>query len=156
MAINMKPPAGIPQVKSVAKYDEHLAKAATEEEALTAKAMAAINLPNEFIQHLKSPSSTGTVKVDHLKTDYGKKTVTPVEETTESMVAPPIPLDKLHNLAVAGKMTINLGNYESAQIMVSLTVPCTKETLEDAYAYASDWVSDKIESAVAKAKKGNS
>lgn len=140
MTVNIKPPV-IPQVKTPSKYEEHLDTPAPASNKV-------------FIDHLKSPSSDGTVKVDHVKNNYGQKTITPVEETHEKMLNPPIPLDKLHNLAVAGKMTINLGNYESAQIMVSLTVPCTKETLEDAYNFASDWVSDKIENAVNKAKKG--
>ena len=79
---------------------------------------------------------------------------TPLMSEKISQPSDKIPLDKLCNLNVGGKMTINLGNYESAQIHCSLTVPCTKETLEDAYEYASSWVSDKIQSAVADAKKG--
>lgn len=56
-------------------------------------------------------------------------------------------------LTVEGGRVINLGNYETARIGVSLTVPCTKETLDEAYQYATGWVSEKIDEAVNSAKE---
>jgi hypothetical protein len=57
------------------------------------------------------------------------------------------------SITVGGGRTLNLGNYESARVDVSVTVPCDPDSLNDAYEYGSDWVSDKIEEAV-KAAKG--
>lgn len=57
------------------------------------------------------------------------------------------------SITVEGGRTLNLGNYESARVGVTITVPCEKETLEDAYGYATDWVSGKIEEAVKAAKE---
>lgn len=58
-----------------------------------------------------------------------------------------------HTIRVSGGRTLNLGNYESARIDVGIEVPTTKVLLDDAYEFASDWVSEKIEEAVASAVK---
>lgn len=55
-------------------------------------------------------------------------------------------------IAVEGGRTLNLGNYESARVGVTITVPCNEETLNAAYEYATEWVSGKIEEAVKQAK----
>lgn len=36
-------------------------------------------------------------------------------------------------------VTMNMGNYESARVTVGLRVPCYKEEISDAYAYARSW-----------------
>jgi hypothetical protein len=56
------------------------------------------------------------------------------------------------SITVEGGRVLNLGNYETARVGVTITVPCSKETLEDAYNYATEWVSGKIEEAVKEAK----
>jgi hypothetical protein len=48
------------------------------------------------------------------------------------------------SITVEGSRTLNLGNYESARIGVNITVPCEPTTLNDAYEYATNWVSEKI------------
>jgi hypothetical protein len=55
-------------------------------------------------------------------------------------------------ITVEGGRTINLGNYESARIGVSVTVPCDKDTLNDAYEFATEWVSGKITEAITAVK----
>jgi hypothetical protein len=50
------------------------------------------------------------------------------------------------------KSTSDLGHYESARIGVTITVPCEKDTLNEAYEFGSSWVSEKIEEAIAEAK----
>lgn len=57
-----------------------------------------------------------------------------------------------HVIRVAGSRTLNLGNFESARIEVGIEVPTSKDELEDAYEFATTWVSDKIDSAVKLAK----
>lgn len=54
------------------------------------------------------------------------------------------------NVSVEMGMTLNLGNYESARITVSLSVPCYKEELEEAHEFARKWVEDRV---VAESKK---
>ena len=41
-------------------------------------------------------------------------------------------------------MTVNLGNYESARLDVSVSLPCYREEVEYAYAHAREWVEEKI------------
>jgi len=63
-----------------------------------------------------------------------------VEETlSESIVNPA-------HITVGGKLTRNLGDYNSAQVTVAITRPCrdTDEDVERVYAESSDWVEDKI------------
>ena len=57
------------------------------------------------------------------------------------------------SIRVEGGRVMNLGNYETARVGVTITVPCSKETLEEAYSYATEWVSEKINEAVAQAKE---
>ena len=56
------------------------------------------------------------------------------------------------SITVEGGRVLNLGNYETARIGVTITVPCSPETLEHAYQFATDWVSGKIEETVKDAK----
>jgi len=104
--------------------------------------------------------------VDHLETEApgGTKTVavqykgqTPTMEEQVDEKVPPIPADKLVRVTVGGERVVNLGNYESARIHVAITLPCTQETLNDAYAHGLDWVSERIAKETKdaqKAKKG--
>lgn len=56
-------------------------------------------------------------------------------------------------ITVEGGRTLNLGNYESAKIGVSVTIPCNKDSLDEAYEFGTKWVSDKIDEAVKLAKE---
>jgi len=42
-------------------------------------------------------------------------------------------------------LTMNLGNYESAKIGVSMQVPCYTEEVDEAYAFAQSWVTARLE-----------
>lgn len=54
------------------------------------------------------------------------------------------------NVSVEMGMTLNLGNFESARVTVSISVPCYKEEVEEAHAYARGWVEDRV---VSESKK---
>lgn len=54
------------------------------------------------------------------------------------------------NVSVEMGMTLNLGNYESARVTVSVSVPCYKEEIEDAHEYARKWVESRV---VSESKK---
>lgn len=45
-------------------------------------------------------------------------------------------------------LTLNIGNFESAKISVSITVPCYKEEVEDAYDWAKNWVAERTQAEV--------
>lgn len=60
--------------------------------------------------------------------------------------------NELYKLEVGAGMTVQLQPFEFARIDVKLTVPCIKSDLNEAYEWASDWVSEKVQTAVATAK----
>lgn len=51
-------------------------------------------------------------------------------------------------------LTLNLGNFESAKMDVSLDLPCYKEEIEEGYAFVEKWVEQRIE-AERKQIRGN-
>jgi len=49
-------------------------------------------------------------------------------------------------------LTLNLGNYESARVDVSVTVPCYVEDIDKADKWAASWVQKRIEAEVSMIK----
>lgn len=47
-------------------------------------------------------------------------------------------------VSVDYSLTMNLGNFESARIGVSVRVPCYKEEIDEAFEFASAWVEQRI------------
>ena len=41
-------------------------------------------------------------------------------------------------------LTLNLGNYETARLSVSITLPCYKEEAHEAYNFARQWVMHRV------------
>lgn len=41
-------------------------------------------------------------------------------------------------------LTINLGNYQSARIGVTISVPCYREDIDAAYRFAAQWVEARV------------
>ena len=104
-------------------------------------------LGKDYSQHLKTKPVTA--EVSSSKSVAGKEVAQSMGET--EILHAGVFTDGM-SITVEGGRTLNLGNYESAKIGVSITVPCDKESLNDAYTYATEWVSAKIEEAVALAK----
>lgn len=48
--------------------------------------------------------------------------------------------------------TVNMGNYESARVGVSISLPCYKEEVEPGYEYAKDFVEKRFKTEVAEAR----
>lgn len=100
--------------------------------------------PSEFDKHLNA--ATGTKGV--ITTTAGKK-VGESEDTYKVPIDPlAVPAHKLARVTVEGSQTVNLGNYNSARVGVSVEWPCNIDQLDAAYEKASDWVSNKIMEAV--------
>ena len=57
-------------------------------------------------------------------------------------------------VTIEGGTTVNLGNYESARIGVSITVPCSPDSLNEAYEFGLAWVGERIQKE-SKAAKGH-
>ena len=70
--------------------------------------------------------------------DVGPEEVTEETLSVHNFVTAPA------NVSVEMGMTLNLGNYESARVTVSVSVPCYKEEVDDAHAYARSWVESRV------------
>ena len=57
------------------------------------------------------------------------------------------------SITVEGGRVLNLGNYETARVGVSITIPCNVGSLDETYHFATEWVSGKIEEALKLAKE---
>lgn len=53
-------------------------------------------------------------------------------------------------IGYSGGKTVNLGNFESIRVDVSIRLPCYVEELDDAYKWAQDWVGSRIEDEIDK------
>ena len=56
-------------------------------------------------------------------------------------------------------LTMNLGDYNAARLSVSVTVPCYKEEIDEAYEFAQAWAEERLskerDMIVASRKDGN-
>ena len=97
-------------------------------------------------------------------TDYSKHLVstpitstTTVEKLTKGQGSGPLGNSKIEHpgvfntknsgcsIAVEGSKTLNTGNYTSARIGVTITIPCDPQLIYEAFNWGSDFVSQKIE-----------
>jgi len=109
---------------------------------------------NPYEAHLNSEPIQATTTVYKSKVDGGTKTEA-LESSTEEVVNKGVVMsaNEMYKIEVGGGMTVNLGNFESARLDIRIVVPCAKSEIEDAYEWASDWVSGKIQESM-KAIKG--
>lgn len=102
-------------------------------------------------QNLKAP--TAMAKIETQKTYMGKPMGEVIQEEEKLHEGVIIPAHRLCTLHVSGQHTVNLGNYESAKIMVGLTMPADVDDIDEAYEFATSWVSDRIEKELDTTKK---
>jgi hypothetical protein len=112
---------------------------------------------NEFEDHLtptlseKTPKAT--VSISKKKAGEAEPYMEAItEEKPKDAPKGVIPQHRLAQVHVSGATTINLGNYESAKVVIGITVPTDLDEVADAYEYASDWVSERMAKAVSEAK----
>lgn len=116
--------------------------------ALKMSGKSAVKTGVGYQQHLQSKPVTGMVSTS--KAVQGKEIATSLSETE---TLHPGVFSNGMSITVEGGRVMNLGNFETARVGVSITVPCSKDSLEEAYEYATTWVSEKIEEAVKSAKE---
>jgi len=95
----------------------------------------------------------------YVNRSVGKANDMPVPEGDEDVIA-------VHNFAtmpalvtVDYHLTLNLGNFESARIGISVQVPCYKEEIDDAYEFAAAWAEERLgkeRDAITGSRKGTS
>lgn len=66
-------------------------------------------------------------------------------EAQEKIEVPAFEVEPAY-VRVSGSETVNLGNYSSVKVEVSVSLPCNPEktSIEQAYEWCSEWVGDKL------------
>lgn len=90
-------------------------------------------------------STTGST-VETLKHHSGASTTKTQAIPVESAGEP------LCEVGITAGQTINMGDFNSARISVSLKLPCTKAELEETYEEALGWVDQKMSELIEQAK----
>jgi len=50
-------------------------------------------------------------------------------------------------------LTLSLGNFESARLGVSVSLPCYREEIDEAYQFAQQWATDRLGEESAKIRR---
>jgi hypothetical protein len=69
---------------------------------------------------------------------------TPIGGDTEDVIAVHKFETEPAKVTVEYALTVNLGNFESAKIGVSVSIPCYAEELEEAYEFAQSWAEERL------------
>lgn len=75
-----------------------------------------------------------------------KNTKTGTEEFSQEQVGEPKVLEgPTCNVGVDAAMTINLGDYNSVRIGVSLHLPCYHQEIDEVFEFSKQWVDEKMQ-----------
>lgn len=83
--------------------------------------------------------------VDKKKSGKIQDTETTIEKVGEPKLFKNAPC----NVGCSAKMTKNLGNYESVTFAVDIHIPCLHNEIDATFAFASNWVDEKMTALVA-------
>lgn len=109
-----------------------------------------VHVPDEPVQSSapKTLKATPAAKAEFkaMKAQVTKQNPDGSEEATEEMIGGEMFDEPPANVAVNLGLTRNLGNYESIKFSVSLSVPTANkpEEIEQAFAFAKEWVDAKV------------
>ena len=67
-----------------------------------------------------------------------------VEQGDEGVLAVHDFVTQPAQVSVTVALNMNLGNYESAKVSVSLTLPCYSEEIDQAYEFAQKWAEERV------------
>jgi hypothetical protein len=111
--------------------------------ALHEKILAQMKVPGEYFGVTPLPKPPVQAKTTAVvTTQYGKDASK--QETSEETIEVRTFITQPAVVGLEFGLTLNLGNYESARISVTLTVPCYAEERDAAYVAAAKWVEDRI------------
>ena len=75
----------------------------------------------------------------------GKANDMPPPEGEEDLIAVHEFKTEPAKVTVDYSLTMNLGNFSSARIGVSVEIPCYREEVDEAYEFAAKWVEERIQ-----------
>lgn len=97
--------------------------------------------PVDEVAEAREAQLEGTVKVSvaELKETTKRKKNVPGVVCSAPLMA---------TIGITGGRVINLGNYESARLEVSIQMPTPVDEIDDTYAFCKDWIDTKIDEAL--------
>ena len=99
---------------------------------------------------VKTPS--GEIHTSKMYTDSGE--IISHEESSDTIVlSTPAPGARMAEVGYNGSITVNMGNFESVKIGVSVTLPSYVEEVADAFRAAKDFVDSRLNSLVTEVKE---
>lgn len=75
----------------------------------------------------------------------GKKDVVHEKEKRDPVILDDVPEDPVCNVGVSLARTVNLGDYESVRVEVSLHAPCLASEVDDSADEQVGWCSERLE-----------
>jgi len=85
-----------------------------------------------------------TVFVNRTISKNGERPEDPETSGEEQVLAVHEFVTQPASVGVTVALTMNLGNYESARISVSLNMPCYKEEIDPTFSFVQKWVEQKV------------
>lgn len=101
--------------------------------------------PSKYDKHLTASQGQAAITVVKSKDGGEKKAKTTYQPAGPT---PVVAKEELCQVTFSGGRTVSPAPYESIRVDVSLTIPCAKGDIADAYKFASEWVSDRINEAL--------
>lgn len=105
-----------------------------------------------FTEQIKTSAVIGTKTVHHTVSGQADATKPDTQTHEKVMDSGFIPPHELCTMYVRGGRKFNMGNYESMEVSVGISIPCRKDDFNDMYEFASDYVSEKISEAAIEIK----
>ena len=99
-------------------------------------------MPKKAASKTQKPSVSNVSRTILVGTPGNEKVVD--EQVSEDLVSAHLFQTNPAEVEMGIALTMNLGNYESAKIVVHLRVPCYKEEIDNAYIFAQKWVEDRV------------
>ena len=112
------------------------------------KMPGSLPVKNQYADHMQAKPVQATTTV----TQKSGAAPEVVKKDQQETLVPGVFDSNGMSISVAGSRTINLGNYESARIEVGVTVPCSPQTMNEAYNFALEWAGERLQKEVNSAK----
>jgi hypothetical protein len=96
----------------------------------------------------KAPKQAKATVTTELKEGKETKAESVVHETPDAPVATVPTVEQLPVVGCSMGYTHNLGNYQSARIDVSISIPCPFGEINQIYEWAENWVNERVKKAI--------
>lgn len=101
------------------------------------------------------PQAETKVETKNKGVVLSEKNDTEKVDVPETVASPAPSAEPYCEVGFDASYTMNLGDYNSTRVSVSLKIPCRHSEIDDVFTYANEWVNGKMEALIDDAKPGN-